>query len=465
MTTHRETDSAMSLAFPDGFRWGVATAAYQIEGAAREDGRGESIWDRFSHTPGKTLNGDTGDVACDHYQRWPNDITIMQELGVNAYRFSVAWPRILPNGRGEVNEAGLAFYDRLVDGLLEAGIEPWVTLYHWDLPQALEDAGGWANRDTVEAFVEYTDIVTRRLGDRVQHWITINEPWVVSTLGYLWGVMAPGRQDLKESLAVAHSLLLAHGDAVEVIRRNVPDARVGITLNLASVYAESESDADHAAAKRVDGSMNRWFLDPVYQGSYPNDMLTLYGDALPAIEDGDFDRIARRTDFLGINNYSPVYVKHDPDGPGEVGMADRDGEHTAVGWLVEPKAFEELLVRVHDDYRPGQLFVTENGAAFADDRPVDGRVRDPRRTAYIHDHILAARRAIDEDVPLAGYFVWSLLDNFEWAQGYSLRFGITYVDYASQERTIKDSGRWYSTVTRANALLPIEDGAEDTVDL
>ncbi|MDQ3539290.1 MAG: GH1 family beta-glucosidase [Chloroflexota bacterium] len=465
MRAERETYSAMSLSFPDEFRWGVSTAAYQIEGAAQADGRGESIWDRFSHTPGKTLNGDTGDIACDHYQRWPNDIRIMQELGVNAYRFSIAWPRILPNGRGEVNEAGLAFYDRLVNGLQDAGIEPWITLYHWDLPQALEDEGGWANRDTVDAFAEYTDIVTRRLGDRVKHWITINEPWVVATMGYHWGVMAPGRQDLKESLAVAHSLLLAHGDAVEVVRRNVPDAQVGITLNLASIYPDTESDADHAAAKRVDGSTNRWFLDPVYRGSYPNDMLTTYGDALPEIRDGDFARIARPTDFLGINNYSPFYVKHDPDGLGGIGMVEREGERTAVDWLVEPKAFEELLVRVHDDYRPMAIYVTENGAAFEDERPIDGRVRDPRRKAYIHDHILAARRAMDEDVPLAGYFVWSLLDNFEWAHGYSVRFGITYVDYASQERTIKESGRWYATVTRANALLPIDDSADETIDI
>lgn len=465
MSADRETDSAMSLSFPDAFRWGVATAAYQIEGASQADGRGESIWDRFSHTPGKTLNGDTGDVACDHYQRWPTDINIMQELGVNAYRFSIAWPRILPNGRGEVNEAGLAFYDRLVDGLLEAGMEPWVTLYHWDLPQALEDSGGWANRDTIEAFAEYTDIVTRRLGDRVKRWITINEPWVVSTLGYHWGILAPGRQDLKESLAVAHSLLLAHGDAVEVIRRNVEGAEVGITLNLASVYPDTESDDDHLVARRVDGSMNRWFLDPVFHGSYPSDMLTLYGNALPEIRDGDFERIARSTDFLGINSYSPLYVRNDPEARGGIGMADREGEHTAVGWLVEPKAFEELLVRVYDDYRPPAIYVTENGAAFDDHRPIDGRVRDPRRTAYIHDHILAARRAMDEDVPLGGYFVWSLLDNFEWAHGYSVRFGITYVEYSTQERTIKDSGRWYSMVTRANALLPIEEGAGETVGI
>ncbi len=268
--------------------------------------------------------------------------------------------------------------------------------------------------------------------------------------------MAPGRQDLKESLAVAHSLLIAHGDAVEVVRRNVPGARVGITLNLSTVYPDTASDADHQAARRVDGQSNRWFLDPVFRGHYPADMLTLFEDALPDIEDGDFERIARPTDFLGINNYSPIYVRHDPDAPGEIAMVRREGERTAVDWLVEPKAFEDLLVRVHDEYRPEAIYVTENGAAFEDDPPTHGRVRDPRRTAYLHDHILAARRAIDEDVPLAGYFVWSLMDNFEWAHGYSVRFGITYVDYATQERTIKDSGRWYSSVTRANALLPID---------
>ena len=461
MTVERETQSSLTLAFPDDFVWGAATAAYQIEGAANEDGRGASIWDTFSHTPGKTANGDTGDVACDHYHRWEEDIRIMSDLGLTAYRFSIAWPRILPNGRGEVNEAGLAFYDRLVDGLLAAGIEPWVTLYHWDLPQALEDEGGWANRATIDAFVQYTDVVTRRLGDRVSNWITINEPWVVSILGYHWGVMAPGRTDLTEALAVAHSLLLAHGEAVDVVRRNVPEGRVGITLNLATVYADSDSEADAEAARHADGHSNRWFLDPVFRGHYPEDMLTFYGDATPTIQDGDFAVISRKTDFLGINNYSPFYVKADAGSPGGLQMVDREGEHTAMGWLVEPRALEALLVRVSDDYKPDAILITENGAAFEGDMVVDGRVADPRRLAYIHDHLLASRRAIDSEVPLKGYFVWSLLDNFEWAHGYSKRFGVTHVNYETLERTIKDSGRWYGQVCRANAIIPVGEGPFD----
>jgi len=462
MTIDRETGSDLTLSFPDQFVWGAATAAYQIEGAVNEEGRGSSIWDTFSHIPGNTVNGDTGDVACDHYHRWEDDIKIMGELGLNAYRFSIAWPRILPNGRGEVNEAGLAFYDRLVDGLLAAGIEPWVTLYHWDLPQALEDNGGWANRATIEAFTEHVDIVTRRLGDRVKNWITINEPWVVAIIGYLWGDMAPGRKDLKEALAVAHSLLLAHGEAVDVVRRNVPDARVGITLNLASVYPNTESDADAEAARHFDGQLNRWFLDPVFRGHYPEDMLGVYADSLPTIEDSDFAVISRKTDFLGINNYSPFYVTADPGSPVGYGMADREGEHTAVGWLVEPRALESLLVRVSDDYRPKSIYITENGAAFDGDAVVEGRVQDPRRLAYLHDHLMAARRAIDSETPLEGYFAWSLLDNYEWSQGYAKRFGITYVNYETQERTIKDSGRWYAQVCRANAIIPIDELSAST---
>lgn len=442
--------------FPDGFLWGAATAAYQIEGAAREDGRGESIWDRFSHTPGKTVNGDTGDVACDHYHRWQEDIAVMRELGLDAYRFSTSWPRILPAGHGAINRAGLDFYNRLVDGLLEAGIDPWITLFHWDLPQALEDRGGWVNRDTIEAFAEYTDVLTRRVGDRVRNWITINEPWVVAHLGYNWGVMAPGRQDLKEALQVAHSLLVAHGRAADVVRANVPGSRVGITLNLSHVYPDSDRQEDLEAAHTVDGFSNRWFLDPVMKGEYPADMVQLFGGAAPEVDRHDFELITRPTDFLGINSYNPQYAKADAGHPMGATVVEREGEHTAMGWIVEPQGFEDLLVRVQNDYAPQAIYVTENGAAFEDPQPVAGRVADPRRTSYIRRHLLAAHRAIAQGTNLKGYFVWSLLDNFEWAFGYSKRFGITRVDYGTQERTIKDSGRFYAGVIEANSV-PVEE--------
>jgi beta-glucosidase len=438
--------------FPEGFVWGAATAAYQIEGGVREGGRGESIWDRFSHTPGKVRNGDTGDVACDHYHRWPEDIGIMRELGLDAHRFSVAWPRILPSGRGQRNEQGLDFYDRLVESLLEAGIEPWITLYHWDLPQALEDEGGWANRATIDAFAEYADAITRRVGDRVRNWITINEPWVVAILGHMWGIHAPGRTDLREALAVAHSLLLAHGRAVEVVRANVPDGRVGIALNLSHVYPITDRDEDVEAARKLDGMTNRWFLDPVFRGAYPADIVQLFGDSVTEIQDGDVDIITRPTDFLGINTYFPTYATADPAAPFGARTAEREGEKTATGWLVEPQAFTDLLVRVQNDYDPPAIYVTENGAAFDDAPPANGRVADPERTSYIHGHLLAAYRAIEAGTKLGGYFAWSLLDNFEWAEGYSKRFGITYVDYGTQERTIKDSGRWYAGVIEANGV-------------
>ncbi|MGI8486738.1 MAG: family 1 glycosylhydrolase, partial [Thermomicrobiales bacterium] len=332
-------------AFPEGFIWGAATAAYQIEGAVREDGRGESIWDRFSHTPGKIANGDTGDIACDHYHRWPSDIRLMQELGLDAYRFSIAWPRILPNGRGQVNTAGLDFYDRLVDGLLAVDIEPWATLYHWDLPQALQDGdGGWSHRSTADAFAEYTDVVTRRLGDRVKNWITINEPWVVSILGDLWGIHAPGSTSWPTALATAHHLLLAHGHGMEVIRSNVKQSNAGITLNLSHVYPNSDRAQDQHAASIMDGNLNRWFLDPIFGRGYPQDMLDFYGDAIPEIRNGDFDVIARPTDFLGINTYAPSWVKHDPKGLyGLIGDPRASGKRTAMDWLVEPKGLEDLL--------------------------------------------------------------------------------------------------------------------------
>ena len=441
----------MAHPFPSGFLWGAATAAYQIEGAVREGGRGESIWDRFSHTPGKVANGDTGDIACDSYHRWPADVAVMQELGVQAYRFSVGWSRIMPSGRGAANVEGLDYYDRLVDGLLAAGIEPWVTLYHWDMPQALEDNGGWPNRSTADSFAEYTDAVTRRLGDRVTHWITINEPWCVAFLGYLLGIHAPGRTDMKDAFAAAHTTLLAHGYAMEVIRGNVKDAQAGITLNLSHVYPMGDLEQDERAAILADGFMNRWFLDPVFGRGYPADIVDFLGENAPEMRPGDLDTIARPTDFLGINTYQPAYVNYDPDGMmGMVGTPRVPGERTAMDWLVKPEGLFDLLKRVHDDYAPAKIFITENGSAWDDPLPVAGRVADPRRVAYLHGHLLAARDAIEAGVPLAGYFAWSLLDNFEWAEGYTKRFGLTYVDFATQERTIKDSGRFYAETIREN---------------
>lgn len=442
--------------FPPGFVWGAATAAYQIEGATREDGRGESIWDRFSHTPGKTANGDTGDVACDHYHRWGDDIQLMRTLGLNAYRFSIAWPRIVPDGRGHVNEAGLAFYDRLVDGLLEAGITPWVTLYHWDLPQVLQDAGGWTNRATADAFAEYVDVVTQRLGDRVKHWITLNEPWCSSFLSYHIGEHAPGHKNFNEALQAVHTLLLAHGQAVPIIRRNSPDAQAGITLNLAQVYPATESPDDQAAARRYDGYFNRWFLDPLYGRGYPQDMLALYGDRVPATEAADFDVIAAPTDFLGLNYYNPTFIYDTPDAPVlRTGATRIEGEYTAMDWLVYPQGLYDLLVRVPREYPTGPLYITENGAAYPDQVSHNGeaRVHDPERTRYYRQHLQAAQRALGDGVPLQGYFAWSLMDNFEWAWGYTRRFGITYVDYDTQQRTLKDSGRWYKQVIAANAVV------------
>lgn len=446
--------SYQSAEFPEDFVWGAATAAYQIEGAAREDGRGESIWDRFSHTPGKTLNGDTGDVACDHYHRWRDDVTLLRELGLNAYRLSISWPRVLPDGRGPVNEAGFAFYERLIDALLAAGVTPWVTLYHWDLPWSLEERGGWPSRDTAMAFAEYADVVSRRLGDRVTRWITLNEPWCSAFLGYHTGEHAPGRTSLQEAVQSTHPLLLAHGLAVPAIRRNSRQAKVGITLNLTPTYPSADDEPSRAAAARYDGYFNRWFLDPLYGRGYPQDMSDLYGDLAPRPEPGDLEVIATPTDFLGVNYYSPAFVGDDPSNhPWRVAPTAVPGaDLTDLGWAVYPRGLYDLLRRLHRDYPTGPLYVTENGAAYDDRFPKNDRVDDSRRVTFYRRHLAAAKAAIEDGAPLAGYFAWSLLDNFEWAFGYSKRFGITYVDYRTGERTVKDSGRWYGRVAAANRL-------------
>lgn len=440
--------------FPEGFLWGCATASYQIEGSPLADGASPSIWHRFSHTPGNVQGGDTGDVACDHYRRWRDDVALMRELGLKAYRFSIAWPRVLPDGTGRVNEAGVAFYDRLVDALLEAGIVPFATLYHWDLPGALQDRGGWANRDVVGWFTEYAGLMFERLGDRVQHWITLNEPWCVAHLGHVAGVHAPGMRDLWAGLRVVHHLLLGHGEAVAAFRASrAGHGRIGITLNLAPQHAATSSQADRAAMDRADAYQNRLFLDPLFKGRYPAVLVQHFGEAWPEVTDEDLAIIRRPIDFLGINYYSRSVVADAP-GEGLLGIrhVDTAGARTAMGWEIYPQGLYELLVRLHREYGPLPLYITENGAAFDDRLDASGQVDDAERVDYLHRHFLAARRAIDDGVRLEGYFVWSMLDNFEWALGYSKRFGIVYVDYPSQRRIVKRSGRWYRQVIEANGV-------------
>lgn len=444
------------LKFPENFLWGVATASYQIEGAVNEDGRGESIWDVFSHTPGKTLNGDTGDVACDHYHRWREDVALMKSLGYKAYRFSLAWPRILPDGRGKINQPGLDFYSRLVDALLEAGIQPLVTLYHWDLPAALENA--WLNRSVVDAFAEYSGVVSRHLGDRVKTWFTINEPWCASHLSYTIGEHAPGMQDRSMSILAAHHLLMAHGVAVKEIRAAVPGAKVGIVLNMSPVYNDPDSPVSQQMIQHVDGEVNRWFIDPLYGRGYPTDMLDDYVrmGALEStqpdfIKPGDIDLIAQETDLLGINYYTPHLISADTD---EVLAEKRaDVPKTEMGWELYPQGLFEILERVWREYQPKQMMVTENGASYGDGPDQAGKVHDQRRIDYLHSHIQAVWQAIQAGIPLTAYLQWSFLDNFEWARGYSQRFGIIYVDYETQKRYIKDSAYWYSDVIKRNGLL------------
>jgi beta-glucosidase len=455
-----------TLLFPQGFAWGTATASYQIEGAVGEGGRGPSIWDTFAHTPGKVQNGDTGDVADDHYHRYAEDVAILADLGVTHYRFSLAWPRLQPAGRGALNQQGVDFYSRLVDELLGRGITPWVTLYHWDLPQALEDAGGWPVRDTAERFAEYAALVHERLNDRITDWTTLNEPWCSAFLGYANGHHAPGRQEPAAALAAAHHLLLGHGLAVRAMRAQNADSSFGITLNLYPVDPATDDPADVDAARRVDLLSNRIFLDPLLRGRYPDD---LRGDAakvsdLAFIARGDEETIAAPLDMLGVNYYSRHVVRatgtgrpSSPRASAWVGSADveqvsRGLPRTEMGWEIDAQGLHDVLLRLHREYGPIPLYVTENGAAFADEPGPDGTVADPQRVDYLDSHFRAARRAIDDGVDLRGYFVWSLLDNFEWAWGYAKRFGLIYVDYPTQRRIPKDSARWFSRVTRLGGV-------------
>jgi beta-glucosidase len=448
--------------FPRGFRWGAATAAYQIEGAVGVDGRGKSIWDTFSHQPGRIAGGDTGDVACEHYHRYRDDVALMARLGLTAYRFSIAWPRVQPGGRGPANAKGLDFYQRLVDELLAAGIEPWVTLYHWDLPQELEDAGGWPVRDTAERFAEYALLAYRALGDRVPVWTTLNEPWCSAFLGYGSGEHAPGRQDPVAAVRAAHHLLLGHGRAVEAIRATDPRAAVGIVLNLYAVSPASDTPADAATAHRVDGLANRMFLDPLLLARYPDDVLDDLARVagLGHIRDGDLDTIAAPLSMLGVNYYSRYVVAAEPATPGPsawpgcegIRFVPQDAPVTAMDWAVDPSGLTETLCRIARDYPPIPLYVTENGAAYHDELGPDGAVDDPDRVAYFDGHLRACLDTIAAGVPLKGYFAWSLLDNFEWAWGYGRRFGLVYVDYPTQRRIIKRSGHRYNEVIRQNGL-------------
>ncbi|MFF7362344.1 GH1 family beta-glucosidase [Streptomyces sp. NPDC008125] len=468
--------AADALVFPPGFVWGAATAAYQVEGAASEDGRTPSIWDTFSHTPGKVHNGDTGDIAGDHYHRYRDDVALMKELGLGAYRFSISWSRVQPTGRGPAVERGLDFYRKLVDELLEAGIQPVATLYHWDLPQELEDAGGWPERATAERFADYAAIMAGALGDRVGTWTTLNEPWCSAYLGYASGVHAPGRTDPGASLQAAHHLNLAHGRAIEALRASIPaSAQTSVTLNLHQVRPLSDAPGDVDAARRIDAVGNRVFTGPILHGAYPEDLIAdtkHLVDWSKLVHDGDLATISRPIDVLGINYYAPTLVT-DPSGGGAESNSHAHGdsahspwpgsEHvafhkaegkpvTAMDWSVDPDGLHALLVDTAREFPDVALMVTENGAAFDDYVSPEGRVEDPERIAYLHGHIDAVRRAIADGADVRGYFLWSLMDNFEWAYGYSKRFGMVYVDYATQTRTPKASAHWYSDVIRRHGL-------------
>ena len=455
------------LNFPDGFLWGSATASYQVEGAVATDGRGRSIWDTFCHTPGKVFHGDTGDIACDHYNRWEQDVALMADLGLNAYRLSVAWPRVQPDGAGPYNQRGIDFYRRLLDRLVDKDIAPAVTLYHWDLPQSLEDKGGWENRDTASRFAEYAHHVVEALGDRAKLWITLNEPWVSAHVGYGLGEHAPGKRDLGTALRAAHNLLLAHGLAVRAVRQvGAPGAQVGITLNLHPTYPASGSPADAAAAARVEGYVDRWFLDPVLKGSYPQDMAEIFmpvsGDA--HIHGGDLGTINVPVDFLGVNYYfchtvtasggtSAPRGRPYPEVLEAVELHDPTTPVTGRGWAVQPEGLTDLLAHLSKEYGPISLYVTENGAAFPDYVDPEGNVNDPERVSYLEAHLKAAHRALALGVDLRGYFCWTFTDNFEWAAGYSQRFGIVYVDFKDQQRILKSSARWYGGVAARNGIL------------
>ena len=425
------------------FIWGVATSSYQIEGAANEDGRGQSIWDTFCKVPGKVANFDNGDIACDHYHRFKEDLDLMKWMGVKAYRFSVAWPRVIPDGVGRVNEMGLDFYDRLIDSLLEREIAPWLTMYHWDLPEALQLRGGWNNREVVEWFGEYGEVLTSRFGDRVKNWMTLNEPFCSAWLGHLYGDMAPGIKDLQTALNVSHNLLMSHGLACQVIRSNVSEANVGIVINVTPAVPATDSQVDSNAAQLADGFDNRWFLDPVFGRTYPADVIDALG-ASPEIHSGDMKLIAQDLDFLGVNFYFRQTVAADQNSkPLPIRSVNLENvKRTAMNWEVHPQAFEEILLRISKEYSPKAIYITENGSAW-NDEVINGEIIDDERIDYLVRHLDAMRSARNQGAPILGYFAWSFLDNFEWAYGYEKRFGLIHVDYKTQTRTPKKSAFFY----------------------
>jgi beta-glucosidase len=438
--------------FPAGFLWGAATSAYQVEGSPLADGAGPSNWHQFAHTHGMTANGETGDVACDHYNRSADDVALMAELGLNAYRFSINWSRVLPEGTGAVNPKGLAFYDRLVDQLLARNIKPNATLFHWDLPAALEQRGGWLNRDSAGWFSDYASHVVQTLGDRVAMWATLNEPWVVTDGGYLFGVLAPGHRSIYETPIASHNLLRAHGAGMQAIRA-AGGKQAGLVVNLEPKYRASNSPEDLAATARVDAYMNRQYLDPVFHGRYPRLHQEIFGDAWPSFPAADFDLIRQPLDFLGINYYTRSVNRHDPTNwPFQAARVRQPQHtHTLMEWEVYAQALTDLLLWVKQEYPATPLFITENGAAFYDPpTATEGRIDDPLRVAYYRDHLRAIRSAMAQGVDLRGYFAWSLLDNFEWSAGYAKRFGLIHVDFATQQRTIKQSGRFYSDIIKSN---------------
>jgi beta-glucosidase len=448
------------IEFPKEFVWGASTAAYQIEGAVRQDGRGVSIWDTFSHTPGKIAGGKTGDIACDHYHRYPEDVRLMAELGLGAYRFSVAWPRIMPDGKGRPNRKGLDFYGRLVDELLSHGIEPWVCLYHWDLPQALEDAGGWTDRDIVHRFSDYAEVVAESLGDRVERFLMLNEPSIVALLGHLLGIHAPGRADIADYAAATHHLNLATGQATSRLRQ-MSDWRLGTVLNLEPVHGASDGERDSRVVTLYDAFRNRNYADPLLLGRYPDVTAELMR---PHVRDGDMEAIRQPLDMIGLNLYSRARVTADPGSLFGFRLLDppQGAARTAMNWEVYPEALYQQLIELKERYGNPPVYVTENGAAFADGRSPDGRVRDPRRIGFMASYLAAVRRALDAGADVRGYFVWSLLDNFEWAEGYSKRFGLVYVDYATQERIPKESFDWYRETVRNNGFESVGSEAAES---
>lgn len=443
------------LDFPRDFVWGTATASYQIEGAVREDGRGPSIWDTFSHTPGKVKNGDTGDIACDSYHRYEEDIALLKGLGVNAYRLSIAWPRILPQGTGAVNQAGLDYYARVIDALLAAGIEPCVTLYHWDLPQALQDQGGWANRATIEAFARYAEIVFLAFNGKVKQWITFNETWCVSFLSNYLGAHAPGNKDLQLAITVAHHCMVAHGETVKLFRKLGIQGQIGTTHNLYWFEPYTQAPEDQAAAQRMRGWNNEWFMDPTFKGEYPAFLVEWFrakGAVVP-IQPGDMETIAQPIDFIGVNYYSGGYGRYKKDaGDFDCEEVQVGFDKTFIGWNVYPDGLYNVLKWVHDTYGDTPIYITENGACCDDVLEADGQVHDEHRVDYFRKHFVQCHRSIASGVPLRGYFAWSLLDNFEWAEGYSKRFGIVYTDYGTLKRYPKDSYAFIKSVIADGGL-------------